>query len=384
MQTADIRPHTWANWDWFASQAKPILVSQIIDGRSATTIKLRALGLGWIVYAAGRHGGYRSSLFSLGLPSPDKPCWKDWNHFASHVCPVIQGYVDREGQPPSGQRLRREGHAWIVSAAQNYYGGYRAVLTKLGFQPPPLPQTGRGLGNPVIFCREFKRVAWMLCEKHRQTPSRQNFIDAGYWSLVCATHRNHSGFAHCLREAGLTLRPRQVRPKIGRWFRLADQLAFMQREFPALVALRVMPNVVILKRVCPSLVGYWTRRQVPWPSVADRFGFITWKVAAPQLTYVKAVDEALGFYEQHRRWPRAKECSEYLQAVRFNHRTTWEDALTRATLHRPVLSQLADRWRQHVLWIDRDQSLPVVTRRHCLNRIVIALNGFVALPHPSV
>lgn len=349
-----------------------------------TTTKLRELGLAWILYAAGLHGGYRSSLMLLELPSPDKPCWKDWDHFAQCIRPIIQGYISRENQVPSGKRLERDGYGWIVSAAQNYHGGYQAVLRRLGLQPPPLPQTGNGLGNPVNFRREFKRVAWMLFQKLGRTPSRRHFLDAGYWGLISAAHRNHGGFSYCLRQSGLALGPGQVRPKIGRWFKLADQLEQIRREFPTLVSLRIMPNVVELRAVCPSLVGYWTSRRVAWPTVAKKFGFIPWKVAAPQMAYVKAVNEALSFYEQHQRWPHARECSHALRAIRFRRGTSWEKALTRTTLHLPLLTQLVDRWRQHVLWMQHHQPKSADAQRLILNNLIIALNGSISLPLLSV
>ncbi len=375
---------TLADWDWFIARAKPILDKYVEkDGCAPTGLRLRQEGHGWIPSAAGYHGAYRGSLMKMGLPSPDGPSWKVWDHYASNVRPIIQKYLDRDGFPPNSRQLRKDKLGWIVAAAWSYYRGYEAVLKKLGFTPRPLPQTGTGYADPVFFRTEFKRVVSELTEKLKRTPSRREMQAAGFWGLLAATHRNHGGYVYNLRLHGYLVRPGQQRPPKGQWHSMRAQLGALHHHFPEYLRLKIMPPSTMIRVKCPGLVRYWLDRKVKWPEVARRFRLADWKHVATQVGYLQAAREALNLYRKLGRWPRADECSHRLRGIRFRHKTSWKQALTRKDLYLPLLEELIGHWREHVRWIELNQPEHAPERRRFLNHVVLARNALDSPTHST-
>lgn len=221
----------------------------------------------------------------------------DWVLFSREARPIIAGLCHGQTYAPSTILLRDLKLSWIPSAAARYHGGYRKSLKR-----------------------------WRLAKLARHMPP------------------------HALSK-------RKVVNGSGRrysyWTREDVQRDTLQQRYADDLAWGRMPSSVKVSRRDSGLALHWLRSAEGWKGPEKKFKLLNPVEGRRQQALFRAIDEALSFFEKHRRWPVQTECSFSLRNFKFAQSQTWDKFVSQSDFHPRIMERLAIRWRQHSIWAER-------------------------------
>lgn len=377
-----------ANWAVFSRQARAVLDQMVAKlGRLPKQKELKAAGYHWLVTAAYyHHDGLVNVYDRLGYDTTgiQRP-WK-WKEFAPIAKRIIEAERLRLGRTPYWhEMLAKRSLRWILYPCQEKFGGYRAVLRRLGIPPTEdnNSQRGTGLADWSVFEAAVRPIIDAFVAANGRVPYVPEMKSLGQGRYVSAAGNHHGGYIKALQRMGYPLNALQQRPKHHGWRSVEKQRAALREHFPEHWRLGIMPSSTAIARSLGGLHGYIAREKRTWGEVARSFGLIEARPGLRILHYTRSVIEALDFYETHRRWPKGSEASATLRRLRWSHHMTWGEFFHRTDLTKQAMNILVERWHAHAEWCRHHKPEARLKRIRIMNRLVIVRNGSSAPSRPS-
>jgi len=327
-----------------------------------------------------------------------------WDTFAASVRPIIDAWRATHHHTPTTLELRTSGQVWILSTAYRQFGGYRTILTKLGY-PPPSNRTKYGHIDGLFRWDTFRQRAEPFLrgffeEFHRSPTSNEVKARRGQW-LLSAAHHYHGGYIAVLTKLGLPkpLRWQQRRPKRvkvrnwskrirtgarpgGYWTIPQHRMDAMRRHFATQLERQIMPTAAMVLHVVSGLATYWLRRPGGWPAACRECGCLTPEEGKRVIARLAVLDWLLTFYEHHHRWPHRGEATGPIRYWRWTKKNSWLQLTMPRDVHRPFLSQVIARWTRHHQWIVRHEPNRAMSTRIYLNELIVQRNSTLSITRP--